>query len=119
MYLPDHIVFVGYQAYGTLGRRIVDGETELRIAGEDVIVKARVHTIGGFSAHGDRDDVEILSPACEIIMNSPLVYTLLYYLKFPINIFTDFQIHRKSLESVPNHLEQMIERQVMLLVHHA
>ena len=53
----NHIVFVGYQAYGTLGRRIVDGETELRIAGEDVIVKARVHTIGGFSAHGDRDDL--------------------------------------------------------------
>ena len=53
----NHIVFVGYQAYGTLGRRIVDGETELRIAGEDVVVKARVHTIGGFSAHGDRDDL--------------------------------------------------------------
>lgn len=53
----NHIVFVGYQAYGTLGRRIVDGETELRIAGEDVIVKAQVHTIGGFSAHGDRDDL--------------------------------------------------------------
>lgn len=53
----NHIVFVGYQAYGTLGRRIVDGETELRIAGEDVALKAQVHTIGGFSAHGDRDDL--------------------------------------------------------------
>ncbi len=53
----NHIVFVGYQAYGTLGRRIVDGETELRIAGEDVVLKAQVHTIGGFSAHGDRDDL--------------------------------------------------------------
>ena len=53
----NHIVFVGYQAYGTLGRRIVDGETPLRIAGEEVTVRAQVHTIGGFSAHGDRDDL--------------------------------------------------------------
>ena len=53
----NHIIFVGYQAYGTLGRRIVDGETNLRIAGEDVAVKAKVHTIGGFSAHADRDDL--------------------------------------------------------------
>ena len=53
----NHIVFVGYQAYGTLGRRIVDGATDLRIAGEDIALKARVHTIGGFSAHGDRDDL--------------------------------------------------------------
>jgi metallo-beta-lactamase family protein len=53
----NHVVFVGYQSYGTLGRRIVDGERELRIAGEDVTVRAQVHTIGGFSAHGDRDDL--------------------------------------------------------------
>ena len=53
----NHIIFVGYQAYGTLGRRIVDGETGLRIAGEEVAIKAQVHTIGGFSAHADRDDL--------------------------------------------------------------
>lgn len=53
----NHVIFVGYQSYGTLGRRIVDGETELRIAGEDVAVAAQIHTIGGFSAHGDRDDL--------------------------------------------------------------
>lgn len=53
----NHIVFVGYQAFGTLGRRIVDGEGTLRIAGEEVVLKAQVHTIGGFSAHGDRDDL--------------------------------------------------------------
>ena len=53
----NHIVFVGYQAYGTLGRRIVDGETGLRIAGEEVAIKAQVHTIGRFSTHADRDDL--------------------------------------------------------------
>ena len=53
----NHVIFVGYQGYGTLGRRIVDGETNLRIAGEEVTVKAKIHTIGGFSAHGDRDDL--------------------------------------------------------------
>ncbi|NLM71875.1 MAG: MBL fold metallo-hydrolase [Synergistaceae bacterium] len=53
----NHIVFVGYQANGTLGRRIVDGEKNMRIAGEEVNVKAQVHTINGFSAHADRDDL--------------------------------------------------------------
>ncbi|MGI6251897.1 MAG: MBL fold metallo-hydrolase RNA specificity domain-containing protein [Aminivibrio sp.] len=53
----NHLVFVGYQAKGTLGRRIVDGEKHVRIAGEDVTVKAAIHTINGFSAHGDRDDL--------------------------------------------------------------
>lgn len=52
-----HVFFVGYQAKGTLGRRLVDGEKNLRIAGEDVVVEAKLHTIGGFSAHGDRDDL--------------------------------------------------------------
>ncbi|MBL3538439.1 MBL fold metallo-hydrolase [Aminivibrio sp.] len=53
----NHVVFVGYQARGTLGRRIVEGEKNIRIAGEDVTVKAEIHTINGFSAHADRDDL--------------------------------------------------------------
>ena len=52
-----HVFFVGYQAKGTLGRRLVDGEKNVRIAGEDIVVNAKLHTIGGFSAHGDRDDL--------------------------------------------------------------
>lgn len=53
----NHVVFVGYQGHGTLGRRLIDGENELKIAGEEVKVAAQIHTIGGFSSHGDRDDL--------------------------------------------------------------
>lgn len=46
-----HIVIVGYQAHGTLGRRLVDGAERVRIYGQDIVVRAQVHTLGGFSAH--------------------------------------------------------------------
>jgi metallo-beta-lactamase family protein len=52
-----HLVIVGYQAYGTLGRRIVDGVEEIRLWGDTYPVRASVHTIGGLSAHADRDDL--------------------------------------------------------------
>ena len=51
------IMFVGYQANGTLGRRIVNGEKEVRILGQKFPVKARVVRINGFSAHADRDEL--------------------------------------------------------------
>lgn len=50
-----HIVFVGYQASGTLGRVIVDGAKHVRLFGDDIPVRAHVHTVGGLSAHADRD----------------------------------------------------------------
>lgn len=49
------IVIIGFQAEGTLGRRLVDGEKRVRLFGEEVRVRAGVHTIGGLSAHADRD----------------------------------------------------------------
>jgi len=51
------VVFVGFAAYGTLARRIVDGAREVRIFGEDIPVRAHIYTIGGFSAHADRDEL--------------------------------------------------------------
>lgn len=52
-----HLIFVGYQAAGTLGRRIIDGARFIKVAGEEVAVKCKVHTIGGFSAHAGKDDL--------------------------------------------------------------
>ena len=51
------IMFVGYQAVGTLGRSIVNGAEKVRILGTRYPVKARVVKIGGFSAHADRDEL--------------------------------------------------------------
>ncbi|HVJ23144.1 MAG TPA: MBL fold metallo-hydrolase RNA specificity domain-containing protein, partial [Burkholderiales bacterium] len=48
------IVFAGFQAAGTLGRRIVDGADSVRLFGEDYPVRARVFTLGGLSAHAGR-----------------------------------------------------------------
>ena len=50
----SHIVFIGYQAEGTTGRRIVDGAETVRLFGEEIVVKAHIHTLGGFSAHADQ-----------------------------------------------------------------
>jgi metallo-beta-lactamase family protein len=51
------VVLVGYQARGTVGRRLVDGATHVKILGEKVAVKATVRTLGGFSAHAGQTDL--------------------------------------------------------------
>ena len=51
------ILFVGFQASGTLGRQILEGAPEVRILGQTYPVKARVAKINGFSAHADRSEL--------------------------------------------------------------
>ncbi len=51
------VVIVGFQAQGTLGRKIVDGAKRVKVFGEDITVAADIYTIGGLSAHADREDL--------------------------------------------------------------
>lgn len=67
------IVFVGFQAKGTLGRRIVDAEKEVPILGKMMPVKAKIYTIGGFSAHADQSE---LPSWLSKIKNKPEVFLL-------------------------------------------
>ena len=58
-----HVLIVGYQAAGTLGREIVEGAKRVNVMGESIAVRARVHTLGGFSAHaGQSELVDWLRP---------------------------------------------------------
>lgn len=51
------IVFVGFAAQGTLGRKILDGAKTVQIFGEEIPVQATIYTIGGFSAHADCNEL--------------------------------------------------------------
>jgi metallo-beta-lactamase family protein len=63
----SHVLIVGYQGDGSLGRRLVEGAREVSIFGEKIAVKGRVHTLGGFSAHAGQSDLlnwfQLLAPA--------------------------------------------------------
>jgi metallo-beta-lactamase family protein len=52
-----HVVIVGYQAQGTLGRRLVDRAEYVKIRGDVIRANATVHTVGGLSAHADQADL--------------------------------------------------------------
>ena len=51
------ILFVGYQAFGTLGRHILEKPETVRVFGEEHLLKARVERISGFSAHADKEEL--------------------------------------------------------------
>jgi metallo-beta-lactamase family protein len=70
----SHIVFIGYQAQGTIGRWIVDGGKTVRLFGEEIAIKAHIHTLGGFSGHADQKGLldwlsHINNPKLEVFVN--------------------------------------------------
>jgi metallo-beta-lactamase family protein len=62
------LLIVGFQAQGSLGRWLVDGATEVRVFGEKAVVRASIHTLGGFSAHAGQSELVQwaghLAPSC-------------------------------------------------------
>lgn len=52
-----HVLFTGFQARGTLGRAIVDGAEQVRLLHQQIAVKAKIHTLGGFSAHAGQSQL--------------------------------------------------------------
>jgi len=67
------VVFVGFAAKGTLAREIVDGAKHITVFGEKIPVRAHIHTINGFSAHADRDELlawqQALQPAHTVLVH--------------------------------------------------
>lgn len=51
------VLIVGYQSEGSIGRRLVDRDPEVSMFGERITVRARIHTLGGFSAHAGQTDL--------------------------------------------------------------
>ena len=74
--LPDPattVVFAGFQAQGTRGRRILEGETEIKIFGEMVPVAAHVRSISSLSAHADADELTIWAGEPETVPSTVFV----------------------------------------------
>jgi len=69
-----HVIFVGFQAEGTLGRLLVDGAKKIKIHGETIEVNAKIHTIGGLSAHADRE--QLMSWLKFYVKSNPKVFLI-------------------------------------------
>mgnify|MGYP002713219121 CR=1 FL=1 len=67
-----HIIIAGFQARGTPGRALIDGTQSLRIFGEDIAVRATIHTLGGFSAHAGQS--QLIQWANHFAPNRPRLY---------------------------------------------
>jgi len=98
------ILFVGYQAKGTLGREIIDKKKNVRILGQFYPVKANIEKINGFSAHADRDELFFWISKIKNIKNLFLIHGE----KEVINSFSAFLKKRLSIPIyIPQYLEEI------------
>ncbi len=101
-----HVIIVGYQARGSLGRRLVDGVKQVTIFGEPIAVRAQVHTLGGFSAHAGQTDLlkwfETIAPV------KPRVF-LTHGENGPRKVLAELITERYGISPVLPELGQVIE----------
>lgn len=100
------LVFVGYQGIGTPGRKIVDGAKTIRLLNEDVAIRAKVFTIGGFSAHAGQSQLldwlgKVQRPGMQVVLvhGEKKAQDILARL-----IHDQYKLH----VSIPSYLEEMI-----------
>jgi metallo-beta-lactamase family protein len=100
------ILFVGYQAMGTLGRQIADGAKEVRLHGQKFPVKAKVARVHGFSAHADRNEMlKWLSS----MKKAPKQIFIVHGEKSASQSFADFLIERLGWNvTVPRYQDQIV-----------
>jgi len=100
------VVFVGFQAQGTPGRRLVEGAKTIRLLGDEIAVKARVFTINGFSAHAGQGQIlDWLSH-----FQNPEMRIFLVHGEFPAQKILEELIRKRfGLEvCIPEYLEETV-----------
>ncbi|MGR9114791.1 MAG: MBL fold metallo-hydrolase [Gammaproteobacteria bacterium] len=100
-----HIVFIGFQAEGTLGRMIVDGKKNLKILGSKIFIQATIHTLGGLSAHADQS--QLLEWASAFDSPKPRLYLVHGEPSASNSLRTCF--HRMGWEAILPNVGQTIE----------
>ncbi|HLY07165.1 MAG TPA: MBL fold metallo-hydrolase [Rhizomicrobium sp.] len=86
------VVFVGYAAAGTPARAIMDGAKSVRLFDEDIAVKARIHAIGGFSAHADQKGLLAWRNAISGVKTTFLVHSEMTTMQTFAKLLTDSQV---------------------------
>ena len=98
------VVIVGFQAAGTNGRRLVDGADHLRVLGKDLKVRAKVHTIGGFSAHAGQTELIAWAgafrnrPRFYLVHGEPTAQQVLQQALASTGIDAEIPVYRQCIE---------------------
>lgn len=99
-----HIIFVGFQAQGTLGRELVEGKKNFKMLDSEIRVEASIHTLGGFSAHADQS--QLLQWADSFNKPKPQLYLVHGEPTAALSLQTSF--HRNGWQANIAHVKQTI-----------